>query len=92
MDLNICNLNICLVIPRYHIFVLVLRIHISHFRGHDTLPLHGKPCSAIDEQTETGPKDSTYNSLECEVDKKGSEVRSQNLDTIHAKNCLHRGM
>jgi hypothetical protein len=45
-----------LVILRYHIFVLVLRIHISYFCGHDTLPLHGKTCSAIDEQTETGPK------------------------------------
>ena len=27
---------------------------ISYFRGHDTLPFHGKTCSAIDEQTETG--------------------------------------
>ena len=24
--------------------------------GHDTLPLHGKTCSAIDEQTETGSR------------------------------------
>jgi hypothetical protein len=38
------------------------------------------------------PKDSTNNSLECEVEKKGSEIKSENLDTIHAKNCLHRGM
>ncbi len=30
--------------------------HISYFRGHDTLPLHGKTRSAIDKQTETGPK------------------------------------
>jgi hypothetical protein len=37
-------------------------------------------------------KDSTYNSLECEVEKKGSEVKSENLDPIHAKNYLHRGM
>jgi hypothetical protein len=37
-------------------------------------------------------KDSPYNSLECEVEKKGSEVKSENLDTIHTKNCLHRGM
>ncbi len=62
MDLNICNLNKCnlniciLVILRYHIFILVLCIHISYFRGHNTLPLHGKTCSAIDEQTENGPK------------------------------------
>jgi hypothetical protein len=68
MDLNMCilvisryniyNLNICiLVILRYNISNLnILRIHISHFRGHDTLPLHGETRSAIDEQTETGPK------------------------------------
>ncbi len=37
-------------------------------------------------------KDSTYNSLECEVEKKGSEVKNENLNTIHAKNCLLRGM
>jgi hypothetical protein len=52
MDLNVCTL----VGLRYHTFVLILRIHIRHFHGHDTLPLHGKICSAIDEQTETGPK------------------------------------
>jgi hypothetical protein len=56
-NLNIFNLNICiLVILRYHIFALILHIHISYFRGHDTLSLHGKTRSAIDEQTETGPK------------------------------------
>ncbi len=44
------------MILRYHIFVLVLRVHISYFIGHDSLPLHGKTGSAIDEQTETGPK------------------------------------
>jgi hypothetical protein len=37
-------------------FVLVLRIHISYFHGHNTLPLHGETCSTIDEQTETGSK------------------------------------
>jgi hypothetical protein len=26
------------------------------------------------------------------VEKKGLEVKSENLDKIHAKNCLHRGM
>ncbi len=52
MDFNKCNLNICiLVILRYHISVLVLHIHMSYFCGHDTLPLHGKTRSAIDEQT-----------------------------------------
>jgi hypothetical protein len=41
---------------RYHIFVLILCIHISYFHGHDTLPLHGKTRSAIDEQTEPGSR------------------------------------
>ncbi len=54
---NICKLNIFLVILRYNISNLnIFRIHISYFRGPNTLPLHGKTCSAIDEQTETGPK------------------------------------
>ena len=44
---------------------------LPNFNGHDTLLLHGKTCSAIDEQTENGSrKNSTYNSLECEVEKK----------------------
>jgi hypothetical protein len=34
-------------------------------------------------------KASTYNSLECEVEKKGSEVKSGNLNTSDAKSCLH---
>jgi hypothetical protein len=37
-------------------------------------------------------KDSTYNLLECEVEKKGSEVKSENLNTTHAKSCSHRSM
>jgi hypothetical protein len=55
---NICKLNICiLMFSKYNISNLnILRIHISYFHGHDTLPLHGETCSAIDEQTETGPK------------------------------------
>jgi hypothetical protein len=55
---NLFNLNTCiLVILRYNVSSLnILRIHISYFHGHDTLPLHGKTRSAIDEQTETGPK------------------------------------
>jgi hypothetical protein len=55
MDLNICTL----VGLRYHFFVLILRIHISYFHGNDSLPLHGKTCSAIYEQAETGPKNSS---------------------------------
>ncbi len=53
MDLNIC----ILMFSKYNISNLnILRIHVSYFRGHDILPLHGKTCSAIDEQTETGLK------------------------------------
>jgi hypothetical protein len=57
---NICKLNICiLIILRYNVSNLnILCIHISYFRGHETLPLHSKTCSAIDEQPETGPKKS----------------------------------
>jgi hypothetical protein len=48
---NICKLNICiLVILRYNTSNLnILCIHTSYFRGQNTLPLHGKTCSAIDE-------------------------------------------
>ncbi len=55
---NICKLNIfILMFSNYNISNLnILRIHISYFRGHNTLPLHGKTHSAIDEQKETGPK------------------------------------
>ncbi len=27
-------------------------VHKGYFHEHDTLPLHGKTCTAIDEQTE----------------------------------------
>jgi hypothetical protein len=92
---NICILNICiLVILGYNISNMnILRIHISYFRGHDTLPLHGKTRSAIDEQTETGPKKTpptTHANVRWRS--KGSEVKSENLNTTHAKSCLHRGM
>jgi hypothetical protein len=102
MDLNICILmiskyNICklnisiLVILRYNISDLnILRIHISYFRGHDTLPLHGETCSAIDEQTETGPKKTPPTThLNVRLIKE-SEVKSENINTTHAKSCLHR--
>jgi hypothetical protein len=36
--------------------VLIFCIHISYFHGYNTFSLHGKTRSAIDEQTETGPK------------------------------------
>jgi hypothetical protein len=73
--------------------VLVLHIHKNYFCGHNTLPLHGKTHSAIDEQTETGPKKTPPTThLNVRWRKKGSEVKSENLNTLHAKNCLHRGM
>jgi hypothetical protein len=55
---NICKLNICiLMISKYNLSNLnILRIHVSYFRGHNNLHLHGETCSAIDEQTETGPQ------------------------------------
>ncbi len=31
-------------------------VHKGYFHGHNTLPLHGKTCSAIDEQTENGSR------------------------------------
>jgi hypothetical protein len=43
----------------------------SYFHGHDTLPLHGETLSAIEENNQKlNPKDSTYNSLKYEVEKK----------------------
>jgi hypothetical protein len=66
MDLNICTL----VILKYHILVIILHIHKGYYHGHDTLPLHGETCSAIDEQKKLDPKDSTYNLLKCEVEKR----------------------
>jgi hypothetical protein len=105
MDLNICILmiskyNICklnirsLVILRNNISNLnILHIHISYFREHDILPLHGKTRSAIDEQTETGPKKTPPTThLNVRWRKKGSEVKSENHNTTHAKSYLHKGM
>ncbi len=92
---NICNLNICiLVILRYNISNLnILCIHVCYFCGHYTLPLHGKTCSAINEQTETGPqKTPPTTHLNVKWRKKGSEVKNENPNTTHAKSCLHRGM
>ncbi len=34
--------------------MIILHIHKGYFHGHNTLPLLGETCSAIDEQTETG--------------------------------------
>jgi hypothetical protein len=53
MDLNIYTL----VGLRYHFFSTHPPYQYKvNFHGHDTLPLHGKTHSAIDEQAETGPK------------------------------------
>ncbi len=52
MYMNICTL----VILRYHIFVLILHIHKGYFPWHDTLPLHGKTCSAKVNKQKLDPK------------------------------------
>jgi hypothetical protein len=39
-----------------YFFVLILYTHKDYFYGHNTLPLHGKTCSAIDEQRENGSR------------------------------------
>ncbi len=75
MDLNICTL----IILKYHIFVLILHIHKGYFHGHNTLPLHGKTRSAIDEQTETGSKRLHLQLTQMWGGEKGSEVKSENL-------------
>ncbi len=43
---------------RIHIIQIISSsiVHKGYFHGHDTLPLHGKTCSAIDEQTENGSR------------------------------------
>jgi hypothetical protein len=48
---NLCNLWILII---QIIFSSI--VHKGYFHGHDTLPLHGKTRSAIDEQTENGSK------------------------------------
>ncbi len=58
----------------------------------DTLPLHGKSCSAIDEQTETRSKRLHLPLPQRWGWEKRSEVKSGNLNSTHAKSCLHRGM
>ncbi len=89
MDLNICTL----VGLRYHIF----STHPPYPYKLFPWAWHSSPpwwVSFFHRWTNRNwtQKDSTHNSLKCEVEKKGSEVKSENLDTIHAKNCLHRGM
>ncbi len=43
---------------RIHIIRIMFSsiVHKGYFHGHATLPLHGKTCSAIDEQTENGSR------------------------------------
>jgi hypothetical protein len=36
--------------------VLILHIHKGYFHEHGTLPLHGKTCLAIDEETKNGSR------------------------------------
>jgi hypothetical protein len=52
------------------LLVLILYIHISYVHGHNTLPLHGKTPSAIDEQTENGPKKTPPTTLSRKKDQR----------------------
>ncbi len=72
MDLNIDTL-MCL---RYHILYVSIIAQKGFIHGHDTLSLHGKNHSAIDEQTETGSKRTPPTTcINCVVEKKRSEVK-----------------
>ncbi len=67
MDLNIDTL-MCL---RYHTLFVSSIVQKGFIHGHDTLPLHGKNHSAIDEQTETGSKRTPPTThMNCEVEEK----------------------
>ncbi len=57
----------------------MLHIHKGYFHGRDTLPLYGKTCSAIDEQTETGSKRLHLQLTQMWGGEKRSEVKSENL-------------
>jgi hypothetical protein len=59
--------------------VIILHIHKGYFHGQDTLPLHGKTRSAIDEQTETGSKRLHLQLTQILGGEKRSEVKSDNL-------------
>ncbi len=63
----------------YHIFVLILCIHISYFHGHNTLTLHGKTRSAIDEQTELDSEKLHLQLTQMWGGEKGSDVKNENL-------------
>ncbi len=79
---------------RIHIIQIMFSsiVHKGYFHGHNTLPLHGKTHSAIDEQTENGSRKTPPTTHLNVRWRKGSEVKSENLNTTHAKSCLHRGM
>ncbi len=87
---NICNLNKCIlqyISFEYHLYPYKL----FPWARHSSPPWQDLLCRRWTNRNWT-QKDSTYNSLECKVKKKGSEVKSENLNTTHAKSCLHRGM
>ncbi len=89
MDLNVCTL----VGLRYHTFCTHPPYPYKSFpwAWHSSPPWQDSLCHRWTNRNWT-QKDSIHNSLECEVERIGSEVKSENLNTIHAKNCLHRGM
>ncbi len=89
MDLNTCTL----VGLKYQIYSThpPYTYELFPWAQHYSPPWQDSLCLRRTNRNWT-QKASTYNSLECEVKKKGLEVKSENLNTIHAKNCLHRGM
>ncbi len=95
LQIHWCNfIYVNLYDLRIHIIQIMLSsiVHKGYFHGHNTLPLHGKTCSAIDEQTENGSgktPPTTHLNVRWRT---GSEVKSENLNATHAKSHLHRGM
>ncbi len=59
--------------------VIILHIHKGYFHVHDTLPLHGETCSAIDEQTKTGSNKLHLQLTQMWGGEKRSDVKSENL-------------
>jgi hypothetical protein len=62
--------------------VLILHIHKGYFYGHNTLSLHGKTCSAIDEQTENGSRKTPSTTHSNVRWRKGSEEKLKTSNTI----------
>ncbi len=100
---NSYNLWICIFfefihVNSYNLWILIIQIifssilHKGYFHGHGTRPLHGRTCSAIDEQTENESRKTPPTTNRMWDGEEGSEVKSENLNTTYAKSYLHRGM